>query len=162
MKLKIITTGGTIDKIYFDARSEYQVGEPQIGEVLKEANVALEYEIISLLRKDSLELTDRDRRLICRTVESTSEQHVIVTHGTDTMIETARELKIVTDKVIVLTGAMQPAKFRFTDAVFNIACAVTAVQLLPVGVHICMNGRIFDPDRIHKNRQLNQFEVLDK
>ena len=162
MKLKIITTGGTIDKIYFDAKSEYQVGEPQIGEVLKEANVALEYETVSLLRKDSLDLTDEDRQLICRTVESAAERHVIVTHGTDTMIDTARELKGLTDKVIVLTGAMQPAKFRFTDAVFNIACAVTAVQLLPVGVHICMNGRIFDPERIRKNRQVNQFEVLDK
>ena len=161
MTLKIITTGGTIDKIYFDAKSEYQVGEPQIGEVLKEANVALEYEIVSLLRKDSLDLTDKDRRLICRTVESVPERHVIVTHGTDTMIDTARELKKVPNKIIVLTGAMQPAKFRFTDAVFNIACAVTAVQLLPVGVHICMNGRIFDPDHIRKNRQINQFEVLD-
>ncbi len=162
MKLKIITTGGTIDKIYFDAKSEYQVGEPQIGEVLKEANVALEYKIVSLLRKDSLDLTDEDRQLICRTVESAAERHVIVTHGTDTMIDTARELKNLSDKVIVLTGAMQPAKFRFTDAVFNIACAVTAVQLLPIGVHICMNGRIFDPDRIRKNRRINQFEVLDE
>ena len=162
MKLKIITTGGTIDKIYFDAKSEYQIGEPQIGEVLKEANVALEYEIVPLLRKDSLDLTDEDRQLICRTVESAAERHVIVTHGTDTMIDSARVLKNVPDKIIVLTGAMQPAKFRFTDAVFNIASAVTAVQLLPVGVHICMNGRIFDPDRIRKNRQINQFEVLDE
>ena len=162
MKLKIITTGGTIDKIYFDAKSEYQVGEPQIGEVLREANVALEYEIVSLLRKDSLDLTDEDRRLICRTVESAAERHVIVTHGTDTMIETAKVLKSIPDKVIVLTGAMQPAKFRFTDAVFNIASAVIAAQLLQDGVHICMNGRIFDPDQIRKNRQLNQFEELDK
>jgi L-asparaginase len=160
MKLKIITTGGTIDKIYFDAKSEYQVGEPQIGEVLKEANVALAYEVVSVLRKDSLDLTDEDRRLICRTVDAAAEKHVIVTHGTDTMIETARALKSISGKVIVLTGAMQPAKFRFTDAVFNIACAVVAVQLLPEGVHICMNGRIFDPDKTRKNRQLNQFEAL--
>ena len=160
MKLKIITTGGTIDKIYFDAKSEYQVGEPQIGEVLKEANVALAYEVESVLRKDSLDLTDEDRRLICRTVNAAAERHVIVTHGTDTMIETARALKSVSGKVIVLTGAMQPAKFRFTDAVFNIACAVMAVQLLPEGAHICMNGRVFDPDRTRKNRRLNQFEML--
>ena len=160
MKLKIITTGGTIDKIYFDAKSEYQIGEPQIGEVLKEANVALDYEIVSLLRKDSLDLTDADRRLIRRTVESAAERHLVVTHGTDTMIETARALKSVSGKVIVMTGAMQPAKFRFTDAVFNIACAVTAVQLLPDGVYISMNGRIFDPDKTRKNRQSNQFEAL--
>ncbi|KPJ78561.1 MAG: asparaginase [Deltaproteobacteria bacterium SG8_13] len=162
MKLKIITTGGTIDKIYFDAKSEFQVGEPQIGEVLKQANVALEYEIVSPVRKDSLDLTDEDRRLICRTVDSAAERHVIVTHGTDTMIETAQVLKRVSGKVIVLTGAMQPAKFQFTDAVFNIACAVMAVQLLPDGVYISMNGRIFDPDQARKNRQLNQFEALKK
>ena len=125
MKLKIITTGGTIDKIYFDAKSEFQVGDPQIGEVLKEANVALEYEIISPVRKDSLDLTDEDRRLIFQAVDSASQRYVIVTHGTDTMIETAKVLKGIAEKVIVLTGAMQPAKFRFTDAVFNIACAVT-------------------------------------
>jgi L-asparaginase len=160
MKLKIITTGGTIDKVYFDAKSEYQVGEPQIGEVLKEANVALEYEIISLLRKDSLDLTDEDRRLIFQAVHSAAERHVIVTHGTDTIIETARVLKGISDKVIVLTGAMQPAKFRFNDAVFNIACAVMAVQLLSDGVYISINGRIFDPDRTRKNRQLNRFEAL--
>ena len=161
MKLKIVTTGGTIDKIYFDAKSEYQVGEPQIGEVLKEANVALAYDIISPVQKDSLDLTDQDRRLIHQAVDSAAERHVIVTHGTDTMIETARVLKSITDKVIVLTGAMQPAKFRFTDAVFNIACAVMAVQLLPEGVYISMNGRIFDPQRTRKNRQLNQFEVVE-
>ena len=162
MKLKIVTTGGTIDKVYFDAKSEYQIGEPQIGEVLKEANVALEYEIISPMRKDSLDLTDKDRRLIRRTVAAAAEHHVIVTHGTDTMIETAKVLKSVSDKVIVLTGAMQPAKFRFNDAVFNIACAVMAVQLLPDGVYISMNGRIFDPNRTRKNRRLNRFEALKK
>ena len=162
MKVKIITTGGTIDKIYFDAQSEYQVGEPQIGELLKEANVSLAYDIVSLMRKDSLDLTEADRRSIGKAVASAAERHVIVTHGTDTMIETARVLKGIPGKVIVLTGALQPAKFRFTDAVFNIACAVMAVQLLPDGVYISMNGRIFDPDRTRKNRRLNRFEALDE
>ena len=162
MKIKIITTGGTIDKIYFDAQSEYQVGEPQIGDLLKEANVSLAYDIVSVMRKDSLDLTDADRRSIHKVVASAAERHVIVTHGTDTMIETARVLKGIPGKVIVLTGALQPAKFRFTDAVFNIACAVMAVQLLPDGVYISMNGRIFDPDRTQKNRRLNRFEALDK
>ena len=162
MKLKIITTGGTIDKIYFDEKSEYQVGEPQIGEVLKEANVSLDYDIISPVRKDSLELTDADRGMIFQAVASAAERFVIVTHGTDTMIETAKVLKSIPDKVIVLTGAMQPAKFRFTDAVFNIACAVMAVQLLPDGVYLSMNGRIFDPNRTRKNRRLNRFEALSE
>ncbi len=161
MKLKIITTGGTIDKIYFDAKSEFQVGDPQIGEVLKEANVSFDYEITSLLRKDSLDLTDEDRRQICEAVQSSPQRYIVVTHGTDTMIETAKALKTITDKVIVLTGSMQPAKFRFNDAVFNIACAITAVQLLPDGVYLAINGRIFDPDRAKKNVSLNRFEVLE-
>jgi len=158
MKLKIITTGGTIDKIYFDAKSEFQIGDPQIGEVLKEANVSIDYEITPLLRKDSLDLTDDDRRRIHDAVKSSLQRHIVVTHGTDTMIKTAKVLKKIEGKVIVLTGAMQPAKFRFTDAVFNIAAAITAVQLLPDGVYLSMNGRIFDPDRSAKNVALNRFE----
>ena len=157
MKIKIITTGGTIDKIYFDAKSEFQVGEPQIGEVLKEVNVAFEYEIVSLLRKDSLDLTEADRRAILQAVSTAPEKRIVVTHGTDTMIQTAKVLKAAADKTIVLTGAMQPAKFRFTDAVFNIGTAVIAAQLLPSGVYIAMNGTIFDPHRAAKNAELKRF-----
>jgi L-asparaginase len=160
--IKIITTGGTIDKIYFDAKSEFQVGAPQIGEVLKEANVAPGFEITPLLRKDSLDLTDADRNRLYKAVKSCPQNRVIVTHGTDTMITTALVLKKIAQKTIVLTGAMQPAKFRFTDAVFNIASAFTAVQLLPAGVYIAMNGRIFDPETSRKNRELNRFERRDK
>lgn len=162
MKLKIITTGGTIDKIYFDAKSEFQVGDPQIGEVLKEANVSIDYEIAPVLRKDSLDLTDEDRQFIRDAVKSSSQRYIIVTHGTDTMVETAKALKGIPNKVIVLTGAMQPAKFRFTDAVFNIGCAITAVQILADGVYIAMNGRIFDPEHSKKNASLNRFEDMDQ
>jgi hypothetical protein len=102
--IKIITTGGTIDKIYFDAKSEFQVGAPQIGEVLKEANVAPCFEITSLLRKDSLDLTDADRNRIYKAVKSCPQNRVIVTHGTDTMITTALVLKKIAQKTIVLTG----------------------------------------------------------
>lgn len=158
MKVKIITTGGTIDKIYFDQQSTYQVGEPQIAEVLKEANVTVDYEIISVLRKDSLDLTDEDRRLIYEAVESDPDRHIIVTHGTDTMVLTAKRLQTIADKVIVFTGAMQPARFRFTDAVFNIASAFTAVQILPNGVYIAMNGSIFDPHTTQKNKAQHRFE----
>jgi L-asparaginase len=159
MKIHIFTTGGTIDKIYFDRKSEFQVGDPQIGEVLKEANVTLDYEISSLLRKDSLDLTDSDRELIRDTIAACPQRHIMVTHGTDTMIKTALSLQAVEDKTIVFTGAMQPAKFRMTDAVFNIACAFTAVQLLPPGVYIAMNGRIFDPLSARKNVDKNRFEA---
>ena len=160
MNLKIITTGGTIDKIYFDAKSEFQVGDPQIGEVLKEANISIEYEITPLLRKDSLDLNDDDRQRIYEAVNASTQRRIVVTHGTDTMVETAKVLKKAKGKVVVLTGAMQPAKFRFTDAVYNIASAITAVQLLPEGVYIAMNGRIFDPDRTVKNAALNRFEAV--
>jgi L-asparaginase len=160
MKIKIITTGGTIDKIYFDQKSEFQVGDPQIAEVLKGANVTLEYDISSLLRKDSLDLNDADRELIHDAVCADSGRLFVITHGTDTMIQTARALQDIPGKVVVLTGAMQPARFRMTDAVFNIACAVTAVQLLSDGVYIAMNGRIFQPDKAVKNVEMNRFEAL--
>ncbi|MBC7188047.1 MAG: asparaginase [Calditrichaeota bacterium] len=161
MKIKILTTGGTIDKIYFDRKSEFQVGDPQIAEVLKEANVVLEYEIEQLMRKDSLDMTEEDRQLIREAiVRDTTHRHFVITHGTDTMIETARVLRGIPGKVIVLTGAMQPARFRLTDAVFNIGCAIMAVQTLPEGVYIAMNGRLFRPENTVKNVELNRFEEL--
>jgi L-asparaginase len=159
MEIQIITTGGTIDKLYFDAKSEFQVGDPQVVDVLREANVTVPYAVRQLMRKDSLELTDADRHLIRDTIAAAPQRHFVVTHGTDTMLDTARVLQTMGDKVIVLTGAMQPARFRFTDAVFNIGCAVMAVQLLPPGVYVAMNGRIFDPRKTAKNREQNRFEA---
>lgn len=158
MKIKIIATGGTIDKIYFDELSDFRVGEPQVGEVLKGARVGFEYEVRSILRKDSLDLTDEDRRLIAETIRADPCRHIIITHGTDTMIETAKALQPITDKVMVLTGAMQPARFKVTDAIFNIGCAVMAVQTSPPGVYIAMNGQLFDPLEARKNRSRNRFE----
>ena len=114
------------------------------------------------MRKDSLDLTDADRKLIHDTVSADSSRLFVITHGTDTMIRTARALQDISGKVIVLTGAMQPARFRMTDAVFNIACAVTAVQLLSDGVYIAMNGRIFQPDKARKNAAMNRFEDLSE
>ncbi len=160
MRLKIYTTGGTIDKVYFDKKSDYQVGDPQAGGVLERANVVIEYEVESILRKDSLDLTEQDRKLIRQTVESSPEDHIVITHGTDTMIETAKTLQDVEGKTIVLTGSMYPARFRDSDAVFNIGCAITAAQILQPGVYIAMNGRIFDPRSALKNVELNRFEEV--
>jgi L-asparaginase len=160
MRVHIITTGGTIDKIYFDAQSEFQVGAPQIGAVLQEANVTVDFRVRSLMRKDSLDLTDEDRLRIRQAIAETKGRAFVVTHGTDTMTQTAQALKGLPGRVIVLTGALQPAIFRRSDAIFNIACAFTAVQLLPEGVYIAMNGRIFDPERVRKNREQNRFEPL--
>ena len=158
MKLKILTAGGTIDKIYFDRKGQYEVGDPQAGDVLKRANVTIDFEVESILRQDSLNMTDDDRRLICRAVESCSERHIVITHGTDTMIKTAAALKGVVGKTIVLTGSMYPARFHESDAVFNLGCAVIAAQTLPHGIYIAMNGRIFDPMRAQKNVEMNRFE----
>ncbi len=161
MKIRIIATGGTIDKIYFDKKNDYQVGDPQISEVLKVANVKFDYEVISLLRKDSLELTDQDRELISDTISNDNEcRHFVVTHGTDTMVLTAKTLQTISDKVIVLTGSMQPARFMISDAIYNIGSAMTAVQLLPPGVYIAMNGKIFSPDHVRKNLDINCFEEI--
>ncbi|HVN80891.1 MAG TPA: asparaginase domain-containing protein [Terriglobia bacterium] len=158
MQIKIFTTGGTIDKIYFDKLSEFQVGEPQVGEVLREANVSFEFQVEAILHKDSLDLSQADRQFILEKVLADPHRHILITHGTDTMIETALLLRGLPEKVIVLTGSMSPARFRNTDAVFNIGCAVAAVQLLGEGVYIAINGRVFKPDRLRKNRETLQFE----
>ena len=156
--LTIITTGGTIDKIYFDDKSTFQIGAPQIGEILEALGVAFTFEVLPVLRKDSLHMDDNDRAQIRAAIERQPHRHVLVTHGTDTMVETARALGGIAGKVIVLTGAHNPALFKGSDAVFNIGCAVGAVQSLPDGVYIAMNGRIWDPARVHKNVAANRFE----
>jgi L-asparaginase len=160
MTIQIITTGGTIDKTYFDRLSEYQVGEPQIAEVLGQVHVAFRWEIESILRKDSLELTEDDRRLIRKRVEATPHARVLVTHGTDTMCQTGRALLGIAGKTVVLTGSLYPAMFKASDAVFNIGFALACVQTLPAGVYLAMNGRIFDPTRTRKNREANLFEEV--
>ncbi len=159
MKIKFLTTGGTIDKVYFDAKSEFEVGPPQVEEILKGANVTFQYEIESILRKDSLDMTDQDRQLVRTRVEAQQCRLIIVTHGTDTMVETARALVGIPEKTIVLTGSMQPARFRLSDAEFNIGAAVAAVQSLPPGVYVVMNGTVFDPRLARKNVEKNCFEV---
>jgi L-asparaginase len=158
MKIKIYTVGGTIDKIYFDKKSTYEVGEPRIGEVLNEAHVNLEFEISSILHKDSLDMTDDDRQKVYDTVKADKDLYIVITHGTDTMIETALKLKSIPDKVMVLTGSMEPARFKSSDAAFNIGCAVIAVQIAKPGVYIVMNGRVFEADKVRKNLDKNWFE----
>jgi L-asparaginase len=160
LKLKIIACGGTIDKVYFDAKSAFQVGEPQVVTVLRESNVTLEYEVESVLKKDSLDMTDADRELVRSVVEASAESRILITHGTDTMIQTAKALSNISNKTIVFTGSMEPAKFKVTDAAFNIGCAIAAVQILPAGVYLAMNGKILDPNRAIKNIIINRFEEV--
>lgn len=158
--LCIVTTGGTIDKIYFDAKSDYQIGEPQIARILRALNVGFDFTVIPILRKDSLEITDQDRQLIHDTIAAQNAEYVLVTHGTDTMIETAKVLQQISGKTIVLTGALNPARFDGSDAEFNIGAAVGAVQSKPHGVYIAMNGRVWHPDTVRKNVDANQFEAV--
>lgn len=158
--LTVITTGGTIDKIYFDDKSTFQIGAPQIGEILEQLGVAFTFEVVPVLRKDSLHIDQTDRALVRSAVEQQTHRHILITHGTDTMVETAQALAGLAGKVVVLTGALNPALFKGSDAVFNIGCAVGAVQTLPDGVYIAMNGRIWDPTRVHKNVEANRFESL--
>lgn len=158
-KLRIFTTGGTIDKVYFDAKSEFAVGEPLIGAILEEAQVGFEFEVVSLMRKDSLELTDVDRQAIRKAVEGATESRIMITHGTDTMTDTAAALEGIEGKTIVLVGALNPARFRSSDAIFNIGLAVGAVQAMPPGVYVAMNGQVFEAGRVRKNRAANRFEA---
>jgi L-asparaginase len=162
MAIQILTTGGTIDKIYFDANSEYAVGDPQITEILREVNAQVDFKVQTLFRKDSLELTDEDRQHIVEVVSSMESDRLLITHGTDTMVQTAHELKQVPEKTIVLVGSLSPARMKASDAEFNVGFALAAVQTLPAGVYIAMNGQIFHADHVRKNLERNRFEVLDE
>jgi len=159
-ELLIVTTGGTIDKVYFDDKSDYQVGEPQIGNILRELGVAFRFTVIPALRKDSLHITDDDRQMVRTLIAAQPQKHVLITHGTDTMVETAKVLADL-GKTIVLTGALSPARFRGSDTEFNVGCAVGAVQSMPPGVYIAMNGRVWDPFKVRKNVAANRFEAVD-
>lgn len=161
MRIHIITTGGTIDKIYFDAKSDYQVGEPVIGQLLARMGVGFNYTVEPVMRKDSLDLTDKDRTLIVSRVKASDADLILLTHGTDGMVETAKWLKRdVPHKRIVLTGALQPAAFQTSDAIFNIGCALGALQAVSPGVYIAMNGELFEADAVRKNVAANRFERL--
>ncbi len=154
----VLTTGGTIDKVYFDAKSDYQVGQTVIGNLLEQAEAHHPYRIQPLLQKDSLELTDEDRQLIHDTIAAAKESRVVVTHGTDTMTHTAAVLEDIDGKAIVLTGSLAPARFAMTDAMFNVGMAFAAAQVVDHGVYIAMNGHIFPANRVQKNREQNRFE----
>ena len=161
-KLTILTTGGTIDKVYFDAKSEYEVGPPNIERVLSELNLAVSYTTISLFRKDSLDVTAEDRAIVRQAAAEAATDLILITHGTDTMVQTAEALIGLPGKTIVLTGALEPALFKTSDALFNIGCALGAVQSLPPGVYIAMNGAIFTAGNVRKNLKVSRFEEIQQ
>ena len=153
----VLTTGGTIDKVYFDALSEYRIVDSGIPALLAEARVALPFRVVELMRKDSLDLTDADRALIAAAAREASETRVIVTHGTDTMTETARALAAIPGKTMVLTGALSPARFAESDAAFNLGMAFAAAQTAAPGVWIAMSGEVFDGLKVRKDREAGRF-----
>lgn len=153
----LLTTGGTIDKIYFDALSDYQVGETVMTKLLEIARVKRPFRVEEVVRKDSLELDDADRALIRDRVAAAPESHVIITHGTDTMTETAKLLATVPGKTVVLVGALAPARFGESDASFNLGMAFAAVQVAEPGVYITMSGSVFRADKVVKDRAKGAF-----
>jgi L-asparaginase len=158
MFIRFISTGGTIDKIYFDEMSNFEVGDSQVRHILTDGRVSFDYDVISLFRKDSLEMTAGDREQLRAYVERDDARYYVITHGTDTMTETAAALRPIKDKAIVLTGALSPARFKSTDAVFNVGMAVAAVQVVSPGIYIAMNGQVFAEGEVAKNREQNRFE----
>jgi L-asparaginase len=158
----VVTTGGTIDKVYFDAKSDYTIGDSEFEELAGMAGLQAPYRLVSVLRKDSLEVTDTDRQLVLDAIEGAAENRILITHGTDTMAETARLLEQAKEKIagktIVLTGAMQPSRMRASDAPFNLGFALGVIQAMPAGVYLAMHGQIFSPASVRKNRDAGRFE----
>ena len=155
--IAVVTTGGTIDKLYFDSLSEYQVGDSVVRKLLAIANVKYPFEVIEALRKDSLELTDTDREQLYRCVAGLKASRVVITHGTDTMTATAARLAAIQGKTIVMTGALTPARFSESDASFNLGMAFATAQTASAGVFIVMNGEVFPAGIVRKDREAGRF-----
>jgi len=159
--LQILTTGGTIDKVYFDKKSNYEVGDPFVEELLRKMNVNISFKVKSLMKIDSLDMTDIDREEILNYIKNSNANNFLITHGTDSIVETAIYLKKISDKTIVLTGSLKPAIFIDNDAIFNVGSALTSAQILKNGVYIVINGQVFNPDNVRKNLEKNIFETIN-
>ncbi len=159
MKITFIQTGGTIDKDYPRTTKGYafEISEPAVKRVLEKLNPAFEFEIITVLKKDSLEITGQDRQKIVDTCNNLDNQKIIISHGTDTMMDTAEKLSEIKGKTIVITGAMRPERFYNSDAPINIGVAIGAVNVLEKGVYIAMHGRIYPWDQVKRDPQTGQF-----
>ncbi len=158
MTIRIIITGGTFDKHYDEIRGNLTFKDTHLPQILKIARctVPIEVELNQLI--DSLDMHNANRQQVLESCQRAPEEHIVITHGTDTMVETAGVLGAAgLDKTIVLTGAMVPYVFNNSDAVFNLGCAVAAVQILPRGVYLAMNGRVFPWDDVRKNKEQGIF-----
>ena len=161
MAIRIFITGGTFDKEYNDLNGKLFFKDTHLHEMLKLGRSRVDVDIRTLMMIDSLEMSDEDRNLIVQQCIKSDEDHIVITHGTDTMVETATVLATATiKKTIVITGAMIPYKFGSSDGLFNLGSALAFVQTLPHGVYIAMNGKYFNWDNVRKNRATAQFEEL--
>lgn len=161
MKIKLLLTGGTIDKHYNQSNGELHFVDSHIADILKLGRNKSDIEIQKILLKDSLDFIDEDRKNITNACQTSVQNHILITHGTDTMVQTAKELaELKLNKTIVLTGAMIPFVFKDTDAVFNVGFALAATQTLSSGVYVAMNGKVFDWDNVEKNREIGVFEAI--
>jgi L-asparaginase len=161
MPIRIFVTGGTFDKEYNELTGQLFFKDTHLKEMLELGRCKVDVEITTLMMIDSLEMTDADRQLILEQCQRADEEQILITHGTDTMEETAKVLgRAIHNKTVVLTGAMVPYKFGSSDGLFNLGSALAFVQTLPNGVYIAMNGRYFHWDNVRKNKQTGQFEEL--
>lgn len=161
MAIRIFITGGTFDKEYNELNGELYFKDTHLSDLLEMGRSRVAVEIRTLMMVDSLEMTDQDRELIVHQCNNCEENKIVITHGTDTMSETAKVLaQKVKDKTIVLTGAMIPIKFGSSDGLFNLGSALAFAQTLPPGVYVAMNGRYFNWDNVRKNRQTGVFEEV--
>ncbi len=162
MAIRLFITGGTFDKEYDEIHGRLYFKDTHLPEMLELGRSRVDVAIRTLMMIDSLEMTEGDREIIARNCRDCPEDQVVITHGTDTMVETARVLaERVPEKTIVLTGAMIPIAFGSSDGLFNLGGALAAVQVLDPGVHLVMNGRVFDWDRVRKNRETGVFEAVE-
>ena len=161
MKIRVLITGGTFDKEYNELEGRLYFKDTHLPEMLTLGRCKVQVEVRTLMLIDSLDMTDADRQIILEQCRKAKETRIVITHGTDTMGETARRLgKSIMDKTIVLTGAMVPYKFGSSDGLFNLGSALAFAQTLPPGVYIAMNGRYFAWDNVRKNRKTGVFEDL--
>jgi len=162
MKIRIIITGGTFDKHYDEIQGELTFRDSNLPQILKTVRCTVPVEMEMNRMVDSMHMSEEDRKQILASCTNSEEDKIIVTHGTDTMTTTARRLgKAKLAKTIVLTGAMVPYAIKGSDAVFNLGCSLMAVQTLPHGVYIVMNGKFFNWDDVKKNRDLGVFEQYE-
>ncbi len=159
MAIRIFITGGTFDKEYNEITGQLYFNDTHMHDLLEMGRNKAHVEIRTLMMVDSLEMTDEDRELIAYQCNQCEETQIVITHGTDTMSDTAKILsKKIKDKTIVLTGAMIPIKFGSSDGLFNLGSALAFAQTLPAGVYVAMNGRFFPADNVRKNKQTGMFE----